>query len=162
MPRGCLIVGLWCSADFASFRSYRGENKLSFREWVPDPPQWIFLTRVCTTLVQIMGALLTQISGSLTVFWFTSPSSYKVHELIFFQARLNQKQWSGNTSSVFELLVDIGSMGPGNREPEINSPDDILIAWALNPLQLLFCALDPLIQGSHHMYPLKQAELWTW
>lgn len=109
MPRGCLVVGLWCSADFSSCWSYGGENKASIRKWGPDPPQWICVTRVCITLVQIMGALLTQISGSFTVFWFTSPSSYKVHKLVFFQAGLNQKWWSGNTSNVFKLLVDHGT-----------------------------------------------------
>lgn len=89
-----------------------------------------------------MGALLTQISGSLTVFWFKSRQGYKVHELVFFQAGLNQ--CSENTSSAFELLMGIGSMGPSNRELQINSLD-ILIPWALNSLQLLFCALDPLL-----------------
>ena len=119
----------------------------------------------CITLIQIMGTLLTQISGSLTVFLFTSPSSYKVHELVFLQAGLNQKRWSGNTCNMFEVLVDIGSLGRGNKEPEINSWYTYCMGIEPSAGAVLYfrCTSTGLcyIQCSHHMHPLKQAELWT-
>lgn len=96
------------------------------------------------------------------MFWFTSSSCCKGHELGFFQAWLKQKWWFRSTPNLFKLLMDNGNTGSGSNEPEINSPG-ILVVWALNPLQLLFCALDLLLQGctthkySHHMYPLKQS-----
>lgn len=116
-PRGFLIVGLQCSADFASCMSYKGES--SFHQAVRNRSTSLSLCAISPSATHTLlwfrswvhlwlrSLDLPLCSGSHLWAVTTCMNMFPIREL-------NYKMGSRNTCNILKLLVDIRSMRPGS------------------------------------------------